>query len=494
MVGRTQGWPGGHTGVTLRGNPTASADRTKRADYNPALEPEAWIPPAMKVTVIGAGYVGLVSAACLAEVGHEVLCIDVDEARVERLRKGEVPIHEKGLEGVIHQAIAADLLRFSSSVKEGAQFGQVQMIAVGTPPDEDGSADLSYLLAAARSLGEHIQAPTVIVTKSTVPVGSGDQVEQVVAEVLRARGETIDFSVVSNPEFLKEGAAVADFQSPDRIVIGTDDEWAEAVMRELYAPFVRKSDRFVVMSRRSAELTKYAANSMLATRISFMNELALLADELGADIEEVRRGIGSDPRIGSAFLFPGTGFGGSCFPKDLQALLHSAKTKGRDLRILSAVKAVNDAQKSRLVDLARAHFGDLRGRRFGLWGLAFKPDTDDMREAPARAIMEALWAEGATVQAYDPLAMEECRRIYGSRRDLLLASTHLDALTGVDALFIATEAKRFRAPAVAEFKARMNAPVIFDGRNLFDPAALRAQGISYFCIGRNTVGTPRARA
>ncbi len=442
----------------------------------------------MKVTVIGAGYVGLVSAACLAEVGHDVLCVDVNEARVERLRKGEVPIHEKGLDAVIHQAVAAGLLRFSSSVEEGARFGQVQMIAVGTPPDEDGSADLSYLLAAARSLGEHIDAPTVIVTKSTVPVGSGDQVEQVVAEALRARGATIAFSVVSNPEFLKEGAAVADFQSPDRIIIGTDDDEAEAVMRELYAPFQRKSDRIVVMGRRSAELTKYAANSMLATRISFMNELALVADDLGADIEAVRRGIGSDPRIGSAFLFPGTGYGGSCFPKDIQALIRSAKAKGRDLRILTAVKQVNDEQKCRLVDLARQHFGSLRGRRFALWGLAFKPNTDDMREAPARAIMEALWAEGATVQAYDPLAMEECGRLYGGRRDLLLTATHLDALTGADALFIATEANRFRAPAIAEFKARMNAPVIFDGRNLFEPAALRAQGIEYYCIGRNAVG------
>ncbi|MGE0797622.1 MAG: UDP-glucose/GDP-mannose dehydrogenase family protein [Lautropia sp.] len=443
----------------------------------------------MKVTVIGAGYVGLVSAACLAEVGHDVLCIDIDEARVERLRNGDIPIHEPGLDVLVRQSVAAGLLRFSSSIAEGAAHGRVQMIAVGTPADEDGSADLSHLLAATRALGNHLETEAVIVTKSTVPVGSGDQVEDLLRETLQARGRNVPFAVVSNPEFLKEGAAVEDFRRPDRIVVGTDSAGAERVMRELYAPLQRQSDRMVVMSRRSAELTKYAANAMLATRISFMNELALLADSIGADIEEVRRGVGSDPRIGSSFLFPGTGFGGSCFPKDLKALLHTAQNEGCRLAVLAAVQAVNERQKQILVARARQVLGDLRGRRFGLWGLAFKPDTDDMREAPSRAILEALWAEGAVVQAYDPLAMDECRRIYGARNDLLLAASRFDALTGVDALFIATEAKMFRAPAIDEFKQRMKRPVIFDGRNLFDPRSMVAEGIEYHCIGRSTAAT-----
>jgi len=356
---------------------------------------------------------------------------------------------------------------------------------VGTPPDEDGSADLSHVLAAAASIGQHLSRYAVIVNKSTVPVGTGDLVEQAIREALARHGNAVEFSVVSNPEFLKEGAAVEDFQKPDRIILGTDDPRAERVMRELYAPFQRNHDRMLVMSRRSAELTKYAANAMLATRISFMNELANLAECLGGDIEEVRRGIGSDPRIGYSFLYAGTGYGGSCFPKDVKAIRHSARTAGLPLRLLDAVEAVNDEQKLVLVRKALKHFGgSLRGRRFALWGLSFKPDTDDMRDAPARAILEALWAEGATVQAYDPLAMNECRRIYGNRRDLVLTVSPMEAVVGVDALFIATEAKPYRAPNFGDMLASMNAPVIFDGRNLYEPGTLAKLGFEYYGIGR----------
>ncbi|MEO6271393.1 MAG: UDP-glucose/GDP-mannose dehydrogenase family protein, partial [Lautropia sp.] len=372
----------------------------------------------MKVTVVGTGYVGLVTGACLADVGHEVLCIDLDQSKIDRLNGGEIPIHEPGLEAVVKRNRDEGRLNFSTSPAEGAHFADVVMIAVGTPPDEDGSADLSHVLAAARSLGQHMSRYTVVVDKSTVPVGTGDKVEAAIRQELEKRGSKVGFAVVSNPEFLKEGAAVEDFQKPDRIVLGTDDAHAEQVMRDLYYPFQRNHERLIVMSRRSAELTKYAANAMLATRISFMNELANLAEALGGDIEEVRRGIGSDTRIGYSFLYAGTGYGGSCFPKDVKAILHSAKTAGLPLRLMDAVEAVNDEQKQVLIRKAKRHFGSLKGKRFALWGLAFKPNTDDMREAPARAILESLWAEGATVQAYDPLAMNECRRIYGNRRDL----------------------------------------------------------------------------
>ena len=439
----------------------------------------------MKVTVIGTGYVGLVTGACLADVGHEVLCVDLDQRKVDRLNQGEIPIHEPGLETVVRRNAAEKRLSFTTSPAEGAAYGEVLMIAVGTPPDEDGSADLSHVLAAARSIGEHLQRYVVVVNKSTVPVGTGDLVEKAIGETLAARGATLDFAVVSNPEFLKEGAAVEDFQKPDRIILGTEDARAEKVMRELYAPFQRNHDRVLVMSRRSAELTKYAANAMLATRISFMNELANLAETLGGDIEEVRRGIGSDTRIGYSFLYAGTGYGGSCFPKDVKAILHSAKTAGLPLRLLDAVETVNEHQKLVLVRKALKHFeGSLRGKRFALWGLAFKPDTDDMREAPARAILEALWDAGATVQAYDPLAMNDCRRIYGNRRDLVLTATPMEAVVGVDALFIATEAKPYRAPNFNDMMASMNAPVIFDGRNLYDPEALAKQGFTYYGVGR----------
>ena len=414
-----------------------------------------------------------------------MLCVDLDQRKVDRLNQGEIPIHEPGLETVVRRNAAEKRLSFTTSPAEGAAYGEVLMIAVGTPPDEDGSADLSHVLAAARSIGEHLQRYVVVVNKSTVPVGTGDLVEKAIGETLAARGATLDFAVVSNPEFLKEGAAVEDFQKPDRIILGTEDARAEKVMRELYAPFQRNHDRVLVMSRRSAELTKYAANAMLATRISFMNELANLAETLGGDIEEVRRGIGSDTRLGYSFLYAGTGYGGSCFPKDVKAILHSAKTAGLPLRLLDAVETVNEHQKLVLVRKALKHFeGSLRGKRFALWGLAFKPDTDDMREAPARAILEALWDAGATVQAYDPLAMNDCRRIYGNRRDLVLTATPMEAVVGVDALFIATEAKPYRAPNFNDMMASMNAPVIFDGRNLYDPEALAKQGFTYYGVGR----------
>jgi UDPglucose 6-dehydrogenase len=439
----------------------------------------------LKVTIIGTGYVGLVTGACLADVGHEVLCVDLDRSKVERLDRGEIPIHEPGLQSVVHRNQAERRLSFTASPAEGAAFGEVLMIAVGTPPDEDGSADLSHVLAAAKSIGEHLERYVVIVNKSTVPVGTGDLVEDAIRQALEKRGSKVEFSVVSNPEFLKEGAAVEDFQKPDRIILGTGEQRAERIMRELYAPFQRNRDRVLVMSRRSAELTKYAANAMLATRISFMNELANLAEAVGGDIEEVRRGIGSDTRIGYSFLYAGTGYGGSCFPKDVKAIMHSARTAGLPLRLLDAVDAVNEGQKLVLVRKALNHFGgSLRGKRFALWGLAFKPDTDDMREAPARAILEALWAEGATVQAYDPLAMNECRRIYGNRRDLVLTVSPMEAVVGVDALFIATEAKPYRAPNFNDMLATMNAPVIFDGRNLYEPASLRKLGFDYYGVGR----------
>lgn len=441
----------------------------------------------MKVTVFGTGYVGLVTGTCLADVGHDVLCIDIDEKKIERLRRGEIPIHEPGLGELVAANVAAGRLSFDTSPAQGARFGDVMMIAVGTPPDEDGSADLSYVLDVARSIGESVDHDAVVVDKSTVPVGTGDQVQAVIDAQLAARGAGLHCPVVSNPEFLKEGAAVEDFQRPDRIIVGTDDREAEATMRELYAPYQRKHDRMIVMTRRSAELTKYAANAMLATRISFMNEVANLAEALGADVEQVREGIGSDPRVGYSFLFPGTGFGGSCFPKDLKALVHAGHQAGHEMRLLQAVTSVNDEQKHRLVDKARAHFGSLKGRRFGVWGLAFKPNTDDMREAPSRAIIEALWSEGAVVQAWDPIAMDECARIYGNRRDLTLTATALDATSGVDALFIATEAKVFRAPNFAHLKDRMNEPVVFDGRNLYDPKRLKQLGFRYFAIGRGEV-------
>ena len=439
----------------------------------------------MKVSIIGTGYVGLVTGACLADVGNHVLCLDVDERKITMLLRGELPIYEPGLREVVLANAAAGRLSFTTDPAQAARHGRVQMIAVGTPPGEDGSADLQYVLAAARSIANHMDGPRVIVDKSTVPVGTADKVRAEVARTLAARGASIPFSVVSNPEFLKEGAAVEDFMRPDRIVIGADDPSAVEAMRELYAPFQRSHERLQVMDVRSAELTKYAANAMLATRISFMNELALLAERLGADIEHVRKGIGSDPRIGYHFLYPGAGYGGSCFPKDVTALLRTAQESGIELKVVGAVEEANERQKGVLVAKIVRRFGEnLSGRRIALWGLAFKPNTDDMREAPSRVIIDGLLARGATVTAFDPVAMPEARHIYASEPRVAFAEEALEAAGGADALAIVTEWKAFRSPDFDGLKRRLATPVIFDGRNLYEPAAVRALGFEYFPIGR----------
>jgi len=439
----------------------------------------------MKLTVVGTGYVGLVSGACLAEMGNDVVCLDVDAQKIAILQGGGIPIHEPGLDQVVVRNVAAGRLSFTTDVERAVAHGVLQFIAVGTPPDEDGSADLQYVLAAARNIGRHMGEYKVIVDKSTVPVGTADKVRAAVAEALAERGQAIDFSVVSNPEFLKEGAAVDDFMRPDRIVIGAEDERAIRLMRDLYAPFQRNHDKLVVMDLRSAELTKYAANAMLATRISFMNELALLAERVGADIEQVRLGIGSDPRIGFSFLYSGCGYGGSCFPKDVKALIRTAEESGRELRVLRAVEDANEAQKRVLIDKVVQRFGaDLSGRRFALWGLAFKPNTDDMREAPSRVVIDALLGRGASVRAYDPIAMREARRTLGEHPRLGFADSAGDALQEADALVIVTEWKEFRSPDFARIRAALKQPVIFDGRNMFNPAAVEAQGIEYHAIGR----------
>ena len=439
----------------------------------------------MKITVIGTGYVGLVSGTCLAEVGNEVLCLDLDPKKIETLKAGGIPIYEPGLEDMVKRNVAAGRLSFTTNVEESVAFGQIQFIAVGTPPDEDGSADLQYVVAAARNIGRHMTDYKLVVDKSTVPVGTADKVKAALQEELDTRGVALEFNVASNPEFLKEGAAVDDFMKPDRIVIGTDSERATQLLRQLYAPFQRNHDRLTVMDVKSAELTKYAANAMLATRISFMNELAVLAEKLGADIEQVRHGIGSDPRIGYHFLYAGCGYGGSCFPKDVQALRRTAQENGIPLRVLDAVEEANDAQKQVLVNKLTAKLGtDLKGKRFAMWGLAFKPNTDDMREAPSRSMLEALWAMGASVSAYDPAAMEETRRIYGERADLLLVDSPMDALKGADALLIVTEWKVFRSPNFDTMKSLLKSPLVFDGRNLYEPQAMRDMGFDYLPIGR----------
>jgi UDPglucose 6-dehydrogenase len=439
----------------------------------------------MKITVAGTGYVGLVSGACLAEMGNDVLCVDVDEQKVARLSRGEIPIHEPGLEALVERNVAAKRLHFTTDVEEGVRFGTIQFIAVGTPPDEDGAADMQYVLAAARSIGRHMTDYKLVVDKSTVPVGTADQVRAAIAETLAERGVEVPYSVVSNPEFLKEGAAVDDFMRPDRIVVGCDDDRAVHLMRALYEPFQRNHDKLVLMDIRSAELTKYAANAMLATRISFMNELALLAEKLGADIEHVRKGIGSDARIGSQFLYAGAGYGGSCFPKDVKALIRSAADAGQTLQVLAAVESANDQQKRVLSRKIMQRFGeDLAGRRFALWGLAFKPDTDDMREAPSRIVVADLLQRGAEVVAHDPVAMAEARRVFGDIAGLSYAETPMDAVEGADALVIVTEWKAFRSPDFERLRKTLKQPVIFDGRNLFDPARLREAGIEYFPIGR----------
>jgi UDPglucose 6-dehydrogenase len=440
----------------------------------------------VKLTVIGTGYVGLVSGACLADVGNDVLCFDVDVIKVERLRAGEVPIFEPGLSEIVRRNIRAGRLAFTSDAQQATDFGVLQLIAVGTPPEEDGSADLQYVLAAARNIGRHMTQPRIVVNKSTVPVGTADKVREAIEEELSSRAANIPFSVVSNPEFLKEGAAVEDFMRPDRIIVGADDEGAIAMMRDLYAPFQRNRERFLLMDVRSAELTKYAANAMLATRISFMNEMANLAERLGADIESVRRGIGSDPRIGYDFLYSGCGYGGSCFPKDVQALLRTGRQDaGIELRVLAAVEEANQHQKRVLPSKIKMRFGEqLQGRRLALWGLAFKANTDDMREAPSLTMVEALLAAGAQVVAYDPAAMAAARRAFGSLPGLTYAGSAMAALAGADALVIATEWKEFRSPDFDAIAAALRTRVIFDGRNLYDPAALRARGFEYHAVGR----------
>jgi UDPglucose 6-dehydrogenase len=439
----------------------------------------------VKVSIVGTGYVGLVTGACLADVGHEVLCLDVDARKIALLKQGEIPIYEPGLKEVVRANAASGRLAFTTDAIESARFGRVQMIAVGTPPGEDGSADLQYVLAAARTIAAHMDGPRIIVDKSTVPVGTADKVHAAIDEALAKRGAAIPFTVVSNPEFLKEGAAVEDFMRPDRIVIGAQDAEAIAVMRELYAPFQRNHERLQVMDIRSAELTKYAANAMLATRISFMNELALLAEKLGADIEHVRVGIGSDPRIGYHFLYPGVGYGGSCFPKDVAALLSTAADHGLDLKVVRAVEAANERQKGVLVEKVLARFGsDLSGKRFAIWGLAFKPNTDDLREAPSRVVIKGLIAHGATIAAHDPVAMDEAREIFANDQGIEFAPTAMDAVAGADALVIVTEWKAYRSPDFAALRRTLKHPVIFDGRNLYEPWQVRAHGIEYFPIGR----------
>ena len=440
----------------------------------------------MNVSVIGTGYVGLVTGACLADVGNHVLCLDVDHDKVSQLNAGKIPIFEPGLEPIVRRNREAGRLRFTTDVAAGVAHGELQILAVGTPSGEDGSADLQHVLAAARAVGRHMESWRAIVTKSTVPVGTADKIRAAVVEELEKRRSAVEFAVVSNPEFLKEGAAVEDFMRPDRVIIGAEDPRALALLRQLYAPFQRNHERIMTMGVRSAELTKYAANSMLATRISFMNEVANLAEALGADIEEVRRGIGSDPRIGYHFLYPGAGFGGSCFPKDVRALQRSAIEAGRPLRLLAAVDQVNDSQKHVLGDKIRARFGaNLSGKRFALWGLAFKPNTDDMREAPSRTVIADLIGAGATVvRAYDPVASNEARKIFASENRLKVVDSALDALEGADALAIVTEWQEFRSPDFEAIKARLKTPAIFDGRNLYDPQVVKSHGIEYYPIGR----------
>ena len=439
----------------------------------------------MKVTVIGSGYVGLVSGACLSEMGNDVMCVDVDERKIRMLKDGKIPIHEPGLQEMVLRNVAAGRLHFTTDIAASVHHGTLQFIGVGTPPDEDGSADLQYVLAAARSIGRHMTDYKVIVDKSTVPVGTGDKVQEAVRLELAARGVDVGYAVVSNPEFLKEGAAVEDFMRPDRVIVGGSDERALHLMRALYAPFIRNRDRLLVMDRRSAEFTKYAANSMLATRISFMNELALLAERVGVDIELVRQGVGSDPRIGTQFLYAGAGYGGSCFPKDVQALTRTARDAGQELRVLTAVEAANEEQKRVLGRKIVKRFGaDLRGKTFALWGLAFKPNTDDMREAASRVLIADLLARGAQVRAYDPVAMHEARRVFGDEARLAYAESPMAALDGADALVIVTEWKEFRSPDFEAIKGKLKSPVIFDGRNLYDPAHPRAAGLEYLAIGR----------
>jgi UDPglucose 6-dehydrogenase len=439
----------------------------------------------MRVTIFGSGYVGLVTGACFADAGNHVVCVDVDAAKIERLKRGEVPIHEPGLEALIKRNAEAGRIEFTTDAQQAVEHGLFQLIAVGTPPGEDGSADLRYVLAVARTIATHLNRYSIVITKSTVPVGTADKVREELTRTLAARGAKIEFDVVSNPEFLKEGAAISDFMKPDRVVVGTDNPRTTELVRALYEPFTRNHDRLIVMDIRSSELTKYAANAMLATKISFMNELASIAERVGADIEKVRIGIGSDPRIGYSFIYPGTGYGGSCFPKDVQALIRSAHEAGHEPQILSAVEAVNARQKEVLFRKMQRHFtAGLSGRTIAVWGLAFKPQTDDMREAPARTLIELLLRAGARVQAYDPVAAGEAQRIYAGVAGVTLARNAYEAAAGADALAIVTEWQEFRSPDFERLRQTLKAPLIFDGRNLYDPAMVARFGLTYYAIGR----------
>ena len=443
----------------------------------------------MQITIFGSGYVGLVTGACMAEMGNSVVCYDIDEAKIARLNKGDVPIYEPGLDDYIARNMEAGRLEFTTDVEKAVGHGLFQFIAVGTPPDEDGSADLKHVLAVARAIGENMDEYRIVVDKSTVPVGTADKVAAEVQATLDKRGTSVEFDVVSNPEFLKEGAAISDFMKPDRIIVGTDNPRTTELLKSLYEPFNRNHDRLISMDIRSAELTKYAANAMLATKISFMNELANIAEHFGADIEHVRTGIGSDPRIGYHFIYPGAGYGGSCFPKDVRALAKSAESAGYDAQLLNAVESVNNRQKSRVFDKFMMHYdGDLKGKTIALWGLSFKPRTDDMREAPSRILMEALWEQGVTVRAYDPEAMDEARRIYPNQSGFVMCESAYETLEGVDALAIMTEWQEFRSPEFDVLKKSLADAVIVDGRNLYEPATVEAHGLKYYAIGRGRTG------
>jgi UDPglucose 6-dehydrogenase len=440
----------------------------------------------MKVAVHGTGYVGLVTGACIADTGIHVLCVDINPLTIDKLNNGEIPIYEPGLEAVVRRNMANGRLAFTTNPDEGVDFGVIQMIAVGTPPDADGSADMQYVLAVADKIGSRMNDYKVVINKSTVPVGTAGKVENAIREQLNKRDVDVPFDVVSNPEFLKEGAAVTDFQKPDRIIVGTDSPKAAEYLRQLYEPFNRNHDRLMMMDVNSAELTKYAANAMLATKISFMNELSGLAERLGADIEKVRLGIGSDPRIGYEFIYPGCGFGGSCFPKDVRALAYMARDVGYQAELIESVESVNERQKTWLFSKLEQHFGaELEGKSVALWGLAFKPNTDDMRAAPSRTFMEACWERGVSVRAYDPVAMSEVRRIYGDRQDLMFAESPEEALDDADALVVATEWREFRSPDFELLARRLKTPVIIDGRNIYDPVKMRQLGFDYYGVGRS---------
>ena len=445
----------------------------------------------MKITVFGTGYVGLVTGACLADVGHNVVCVDIDQSKIDKLKQGLIPIYEPGIEDVVKRCVAEGTLNFTTSAADGVAHGMVQFIAVGTPPDEDGAADLQYVVSVAKTIGEHMDDYKVVVDKSTVPVGTAEKVQAAIAAQLVSRGQSIDFDVCSNPEFLKEGSALEDFTKGARIIVGTDSEKVREAMSELYAPYMRNHNKLMFMDIRAAEFTKYAANAMLATKISFMNELSQMAERLGVDIEQVREGIGSDPRIGYHFIYPGCGYGGSCFPKDVKALARTAKDIGYNPELLLAVENVNERQKSILFDkVHRAFDGDLAGKTIAVWGLSFKPNTDDMREAPSRSLMESLWAAGAKVNAFDPEAMGECQRIYGERDDLTFHDHRNDAVNGADALVICTEWKKFRTVDFSWLKDQLKFSVIVDGRNLYNPEEAKAAGFLYFAVGRGDSLSP----